>query len=335
MRAVAWTAGAGGLAVAIALAVRSGLPEIATLLRVAGWRLLWLAPLHLVPLALDANGWRRLLPRGATPGRAYLTGVAVVRETVSAVLPLRIGGEVAGVRLLMRHGVGGLAAGASVVVELTLWLLAQMLFALVGLVLLIGSPRAGNVPRYASLGLLLVTVAIAGFLLIQRRVGLFVILERILAKIVGRDVSRVVGDPRQLDSAIRELYGNRGALVSCMSWQITGFLVGAIETWITFQFLGRPIGFAAAIIIESLSVVVQSATFMVPAGLGTQEASLILLGAAIGIPGTAALALSMARRARQLVLGVPALLVWYWGERMGASVEGDAPGARGGPRPLP
>lgn len=325
IRVVAWTAGAAGLIVAVALIARSGLPEIAALLRVAGWRLLWLVPLHVIPLALDANGWRRLLPRRSAPGRTYLTGAAVVREIVSAALPLRVGGEVAGIRLLMRRGVGGLAASASVVVEVTLWLLTQMLFALVGLVLLIGSPHAGNIPRYASIGLLLVAVAVVGFLLVQRHVGLFALFGRILTKVAGPNVVRIVGDPGRLDRAISDLYRDRRAVASCMAWQMSGFLVGAIETWITLRLFDHPIGFASAMIVESLSVAVQSATFVVPAGLGTQEASLVLLGATVGIPAATALALSMARRARQIALGVPAIVAWYW-------VEGRAAGAASEPR---
>jgi putative membrane protein len=315
VRFAIWAAGGAGLAVAIALVARSGLPAIAALLRGAGWRLLWLAPLHLIPLALDASGWRRLLRGQARPGRVYLTGIAVVREAVGTLLPLRVGGEIVGIRLLIRRGIDRVTAAASVVVEVTLWLLTQMLFAVIGLALVVGSPRAGSIPRYAATGLLLVALAVGAFLIIQRRVGLFVTLERVLEKVVGRDVARIAGDPRELDAAIRALYRYRAAITSCMAWQLAGFAAGAAETWITFRLLGRPVSFTAAVIVESLSAAVQSATFVVPAGLGTQEASLVLLGAAVGVPSATALALSMARRARQLILGIPATVAWYWGER--------------------
>jgi uncharacterized membrane protein YbhN (UPF0104 family) len=52
--------------------------------------------------------------------------------------------------------------------------------------------------------------------------------------------------------------------------------------------------------------------FMVPAGLGVQEATLILLGEVFGISGELALAVSMAKRLRELMCGLPPLLSWQW-----------------------
>src|SRR5919201_7063394 len=82
VRAAIWTAGGAGLALAIALLVRAGMPDILRLLDIAGWRLLWLVPIHLVPMALGAAGWRRLLRGARAPSLAYLTWAVVVREAV-------------------------------------------------------------------------------------------------------------------------------------------------------------------------------------------------------------------------------------------------------------
>jgi uncharacterized membrane protein YbhN (UPF0104 family) len=61
---------------------------------------------------------------------------------------------------------------------------------------------------------------------------------------------------------------------------------------------------------------------MVPGGLGTQEAGFVLFGSAVGLAPQAALALSLARRMRQVLLGLPALLSWYWTERRGRTELG-------------
>ncbi|MFZ0498249.1 MAG: hypothetical protein WAU49_02615 [Steroidobacteraceae bacterium] len=50
------------------------------------------------------------------------------------------------------------------------------------------------------------------------------------------------------------------------------------------------------------------------AGLGVQEASLIGFGALLGVNAELALALSLAKRMREILFGVPALLSWYWVE---------------------
>ena len=55
---VAWVLGLGLM---VWLLVRAGVTPILGLLSQAGWMLLWLIPLHALPLMLDALGWRALL----------------------------------------------------------------------------------------------------------------------------------------------------------------------------------------------------------------------------------------------------------------------------------
>ena len=78
------------------------------------------------------------------------------------------------------------------------------------------------------------------------------------------------------------------------------------------------IGFAEAFIIESLAQAVRSAGFFIPASLGVQEGGYLLFGTLMGLSPEVALALSLVRRVRQLLVGVPALLAWqvYEGRRI-------------------
>ena len=63
-------AAALGLLLIVALVIHGGLRDIAGLLANAGRSLLWLVPLHLLPLLLDALGWRRLLTAADVPATA-------------------------------------------------------------------------------------------------------------------------------------------------------------------------------------------------------------------------------------------------------------------------
>ena len=85
-------------------------------------------------------------------------------------------------------------------------------------------------------------------------------------------------------------------------------LVG--ETWLSLYLLGHPIGFVEALIIESLIQAVRGAAFAVPGALGVQEGSLILIGAAVGVPAEMALALSLAKRVREAAVGAAGVIVW-------------------------
>ena len=309
-----------GLGVAIALILRSGVHDVLALLGTAGWALFWLLPAHVVMLALDASGWRVLLgayPRATVP---FLTWAATVRDSINGLLPVaRVGGDVAGARLATLRGVPGAAAGASVIVEITVFLAVQVLFALLGVGILFYYLRDSAAARAVMLGLAVSVPAVTAFFLIQRHLGLFGLLERVLQAVAGRSVLATLGDPAALDRAIRELYGRRGALLGCAGFQIAAMLAGTGELWLALYILGHPASLLTALLLESLAQAVQSAFFMVPGALGAQEGGFILFGAAAGLSADVAIALSLARRVRLVGLGVPALLTWQWveGKRLG------------------
>jgi uncharacterized membrane protein YbhN (UPF0104 family) len=54
--------------------------------------------------------------------------------------------------------------------------------------------------------------------------------------------------------------------------------------------------------------------FLVPAGIGVQEASYVALGQLFGMPAHLSLSLSLLRRARDIVVGAPALASWQVAE---------------------
>jgi putative membrane protein len=246
----------------------------------------------------------------------YLTWGAIVREAVAGLLPVaRVGGEVVGVRLLVRRHVPASIASASVIVELTLTMVAQVTFAAIGLFLLAGYPTVGPTVRIVTIGILVSIVAIVLFVITIRRWGrsVFALMQRVIGALGGG--AQVGGDPARFHEVLHAMYADRVAVVACGAWQLIGFLLGAFETWLALRLIGQPSDVRMAIVLESLATAVQSATFMVPSGLGTQEGGFLLFGAAVGLDPQAALALSLARRMRQVLLGLPALLSWYWTER--------------------
>jgi uncharacterized membrane protein YbhN (UPF0104 family) len=59
---------------------------------------------------------------------------------------------------------------------------------------------------------------------------------------------------------------------------------------------------------------VRSAGFAVPGALGVQEGGFILVGGLFGVGSDLALALSMVKRLRELIVGSTGLLLWQWSE---------------------
>jgi putative membrane protein len=306
-----------GTTLAIVLVLREGLGAILALLSAAGWTLLWLVPLHGLPLLLDALGWRTLLRAGGiaaeltAPGRLWV--IASVREAVNRLLPVaNIGGEIAGIRMLCRDGAEVTRVAASVVVEVLLTIISQLLFAAAGVLLLLHLTGKVALASQLLLGLAVAVPVVAGLYLLARRGAIF---ERILRGVESTlDLpAKLLGTLEQavaLDARLRELLGRPGTLLATCAWQLAGFAAGAIETWLALRWLAHPVGFGTALALESLTQAIRHFIFVVPAGLGVQEAGLVGFGYLLGLPNEASIALSLAKRMREILFGAPALAYW-------------------------
>ena len=315
MRIAVRIALAAGLALLIALIMREGSAILVPLAR-AGRVLLWLVPLHALPIFLDSLGWRVLIARWRESRMGTLFWIATVREGINRLLPAaNIGGELVGIRLLAERGVDGVLAAASVTTEVVLTIVSQYVFVLIGVLCLL---RLTDTVQFADdvligLGASLPIVVLLAVLL--RYGSVFERLERLAVRLLGEQaLPFLAGQSASLDAAIRELCSDRPRLATTIAWQVTGMVAGSLETWLALRWLGHPVHFGAAIALESLTMTMRNFAFFVPAGLGVQEASLVGFGALLGINGELALALSLAKRMREILFGVPALLSWYWME---------------------
>lgn len=308
---IRWAAllAAAGMLLATGLILHQGAGAIVAALGAAGLGIVWSGLFHIVPMVLNARAWQILLPGAAKPGLAFFTWAVWVREAVNGLLPVaRIGGEVASVRLLRRRGLRNAPTLASLVVDMTLSILSQALFALIGVGLLATRGTLGEVWPVA-LGLL-VALPLVGLLVAIQHFGLFGLLGRVFRTVFGERLAGLVGAAIRLDRAVRQFYRRRDRILACTLWQLAGWIAGAGEIWLALHFLGHPVGIAEAVIIEALIQAVSSAAFLVPGALGVQEGGFLAIGALVGLTPEAALALALMRRARDLLLFVPALLAW-------------------------
>ena len=308
-----------GLAVAIALILRSGAAQIFDLLSRASWWLLWLVPLRTVPIVLDAIGWQALVP--VRTRLRTLFGIACIREAINRLLPVaNVGGEMVGVGLLARSGVDLPVAAASVVVEVLMTLVSQYLLVALGVVCILD--LTGEVALTEDLAILLAaSLPVIVLLVALMRYGsVFDWLRRLGMRLIG-SVNVVTGGKAPvgfgasaagIDAAIRVSCRAHGRLLRSIAWQFAGALSGTAETWLALRWIGHPIGVVEAIALESLTQAVRNFVFLVPAGIGVQEASLVGLGHVLGIAPDVALALSLAKRMREILFGVPALVAWQW-----------------------
>jgi putative membrane protein len=302
-----------GVTLFTVLVVSLGVREIAGLVASAGVGLLWVALFHVVPIAASALGWYTIVAAVDTPRLAVVLAARWVAESINQLLPaLHVGGNVVRARRLGQSGVPPRLAAATVVVDITLHLLAQLLFTMLGLSLLLTRTGASGVGRIAA-GLVLAVLAAGGFYVLQRR-GLFSAMTFLLGRAFrGGDWAAVSEGAGEIDRWIRRLYEQRRMLAVSEVWHALSWLLGAGETWLALRFLGHPVGLAAALVIESLGEAIRTAAFPVPAALGVQEGGLVLLGDLFGLTSEVSMALSLVKRVRELALGVPGLVFWQLG----------------------
>jgi putative membrane protein len=315
----AWWLLAAGVLLFIGVLLSHDLPAILRVLTLAGWGLLGVALFHLVPLALDAAAIRVLetqAPRGAL--RTALR-VRWIGESANSLMPAgQIGGPLLMIRQLIQRGTVAAEAVAAITVSTTLQTFAQIVFALMGLAL-IGS-RAARLPAAASWTVLLLAAAglavlPAAFYLLQRR-GLFTQVARLAQRFVpGRDWSHLRRHAEGIDEALRAAYRRRTRVWSSFALCLIGWIAGTGEVWLILWLLGSQVSWNDALLLESLGQAIRGAAFAIPGSLGVQEGGYVLLAPLVGLSSDVALALSLAKRLRELLLGVPGLLYLHWSER--------------------
>jgi len=308
-----------GTALFIALLAWQGLGSVAGALAAAGWGLVLVAAFHVVPLALDAGAIAVLFDKHARVDTRDALLARWSGESVNSLLPAgQIGGPVVMVRQLAQRGMPMRDAAAAITVSTTLQALAQIVFAVFGIVLF-SAYAANGAPRNLGYAALIATAVlgalIALFYVAQRR-GLFGRVLRLAAKVFGkRDWSSLATRPDAIDAAVKSLYDQRGRAAASFALSLVGWLVGIVEVWLALRLLGHPVGWIDALLLESIGQAIRGAAFAIPGSLGVQEGGYLLLAPLVGLPPEAALALSLAKRAREILLGLPGLLYLHFSER--------------------
>lgn len=308
-----------GTALFIALLAWQGFGAVTSALATAGWGLALVALVHVVPLAFDAAAIAVLLGRRDPVDQRDALLARWIGESVNSLLPAgQIGGPVVMVRQLSQRGMHMRDAAAAITVSTTLQAVAQILFAVSGIVLFCAHATDGT-PRNLGIGAAIATAVlssiIAAFYVAQRR-GMFGRTLRFVSRVFGkRDWSALASRADSIDVAVKTLYRERRKAAASFVLSLVGWFVGTVEVWLALRFLGHPVGWVDALLLESVGQAIRGAAFAIPGSLGVQEGGYLLLAPLVGLPPEAGLALSLAKRAREILLGLPGLLYLHFSER--------------------
>jgi len=286
--------------------------RLSTLLAGLGWTAVVVLIPQTLGLALETWGWQLSIERAGHRLRFLpLWGIRAATEAVGQTLP---GGAILGESLkpslLARHT--GLPVGAGVATTLHRKYLRMVAHGLY----LLGAAVAGSsvlgVPRplvglLVGFGLALLVGAGAMQMFFRKgrsAVQLFVWVRRWRAAPWARWVSRYRTQFLRVDDATRgffrlNLRDNAAPIFLCL----LAWLGEAVESWLILRLLGAPVSFVAILAFDVALSLGRQLLFVLPAGLGLQDAGYVAALALLGVPDVATVgaAFVLLKRGRELL----------------------------------
>ena len=206
---VAWCA---GIAACIGLTAWSGIDAVGNAVASVGWGMPFVVLTRAATVSVAGAGWWLLFPAS---GRLRLRAAVLlrfVREAANAFLPLtQVGGDVIGVRLLTFWAVPGPFAGASIIIDVMMQAVTQLLFAALGLMTLVALGADMTVAGTAAAGFGLAVPMLGGFYLAQRKAGHRMSSFR-LDRLKGDSNWRVRGPVDAVYQCLSMIYARRSSL---------------------------------------------------------------------------------------------------------------------------
>jgi putative membrane protein len=267
----------------------------------------------LLVFVLLGAAWQVLLAGACAPRLAVLIRARLVRDAGAEVLPFsQLGGIVLGVRAAILQGLAAPLAAASMIVDVTTEMLAQIAYAALGVAIV--AARIPQTSRVASLvtasviGLTLAVIAAALFIAVQRHGG------RITARFAARLLRGAGESLTGLSAALETIYRSPARVLLSTVLHLAAWIANGVVVWLGFRLIGARLDLAAALAIESLVYAIRSAAVFIPNALGVQEGAYVILGPLFGVGADLALGMSVLKRARDIAIGVPVLLLWQGAE---------------------
>lgn len=303
-----------GLVAAVYLIWSIGFDPIFAAIARAGFGGLLLLCLYALLMFISlALAWAFLLPDEQRRPLHELYLARLVRDSIAEISPFSpVGGMVAAGRLMVLKGMPAAYAGASIAGDATTESMAQVLFLAFGLGWTFSHFRhlaGGDDLTQAMLAVLLLAVpGIALLIFLQKKGAVFA--ERMAARFFPQASEGV-----SFRAAIEQMYDSRTRLAISSAFHLLAWIAAGGGTFIAFRLVGGHIGLLDAMALEALLCTLRSIAAPVPAAIGVQEWGYAVLAPMFGLPAEMGVAVSLLKRAREIVLGVPALLYWQ-------SVEG-------------
>jgi putative membrane protein len=253
-----------------------------------------------------ATAWHVLCPGGRW---LVLVWGRMVREGATNILPFsEAGGLVFGARAIALGGVPFTTSIASSLADIAAEFIGEIPFILFGvLVLLVHQPKGSMlIPVVIGAGLVL----LGGAALIWAERHSAMLFQAIGKRVAKNWAKRGQKQAIEVEHEFERLFASTRRIGCAAGLHFAGWISGGVTVWICYNLLGAKVSVLTCMAIEALLSAALAVAFLVPIGLGVQEISYVLIGSIFGVPAHLSVGLSLLRRARDIVIGAPALVSW-------------------------
>ena len=245
----------------------------------------------------------------------YFFQIRLAGEAFNNILPAAsMGGEPIKAMLLKNlHGINYDESISSLILTRTINAIALIFFLIIGFLLILENDIFDKEYRkIAGVGLIILISLIFLFFAIQR-FQLTSLISKSLSERRGFNwLENFLSHIKSIDERLVSFYTvqYRRAAIS-FTLAFFNWVIGVGEIIITMHFLGYPITFADAWIIEAIAQLVRAATFFIPASIGAQEGAFFVIGSTITGSPTLGFSVAIIRRAREIIWIFIGLMVFY------------------------
>ena len=239
--------------------------------------------------------------------------VRMLGEAYNNITPMgSVGGEPLKAWLLKsNYGVPLTDSGASLILSKTASMFSLVIFVFAAVLIALDHPRLLDTHKHWVIGAFcwFLFNIIVFFLMQHLKLSSFAASKLGRSRFGARLVKLVAG-MHEMDEQFARFYGQqRERLWWAMAWAMLNWILGALELYAILYFIGHPITWTEAWLIESMLQLIRVVVFFIPAGLGAQEGTLMYAYAAISGTPTPGIAAALIRRFRELVWISLSLLV--------------------------
>lgn len=305
----------GGLILFFYLLHRLGAATVKDNLQLVGWGVLLIIAQEILAYLANALGWFTAFPKPRHGLKLSSVLIArIVGDAVNYVTPTAgLGGEFIRARLL-RDEVRSSRVVASVTVAKLSQVVGQILFIVIGLILILDDiPLTPNARRGLFFGLCVLSALVAILMWLQRR-GMFSPIWAFAERLgIGDRAPDLAGQIRRLDEEVRRFHlDSTSQFLLSVLFFFCGWALGIVEVYLILWLLEVPVTVELALKIEVLSVAFDGIFFFVPAKLGTQEAGKVLIFRTLGLDPAIGLSFGILRHIRELSWSLIGLLTLWW-----------------------